>query len=81
LHNLVGDWVFGCDVCNRFAHGTALRTQPANPAPRHATLDLRELARMDEETFQARFARSAIRRAKLQGLAQNAAVVAAHQGC
>jgi epoxyqueuosine reductase len=83
LQDLVGDWVFGCDVCqqvcpwNRFAHPTS---EPAF-APRHATLDLRELARMDQETFQVRFARSAIRRAKLQGLARNAAVVAAHQGC
>ncbi len=83
LRDLVGDWVFGCDVCqqvcpwNRFAHSTG---EPAF-APRHTTLDLRELAGMDEETFQARFAHSAIRRAKLKGLARNAALVAAHQGC
>ena len=81
LHDFVGDWVFGCDVCqqvcpwNRFARPTS---EPAF-APRHTTLDLRELARMDEEIFQARFARSAIRRAKLQGLVRNAAVIAAHQ--
>ena len=83
LRDLVGDWVFGCDVCqqvcpwNRFAHSTG---EPAFAA-RHTTLDLRELAGMDEETFQARFAHSAIRRAKLKGLARNAALVAAHQGC
>ena len=81
LHEHIGNWIFGCDVCqqvcpwNRFARPTA---EPAF-APRYATLDLRELAAMDDETFRARFARSAIRRAKRQGLAQNAAIVAANQ--
>jgi epoxyqueuosine reductase len=77
----VGDWVFGCDVCqqvcpwNRFARPTG---EPAF-APRHARLDLHELAEMDDGTFHQRFARSAIRRAKRQGLARNAASVAANR--
>jgi epoxyqueuosine reductase len=81
LRDPIGDWVFGCDVCqqvcpwNRFARPTV---EPAF-APRHVALNLRELAEMDEETFRARFARSAIRRARRQGLAQNAAFVAANQ--
>jgi epoxyqueuosine reductase len=81
LYEHIGDWVFGCDVCqqvcpwNRFARPSS---EPAF-APRHATLDLRELAEMDEETFRARFAHSAIRRAKREGMARNASIVTANQ--
>jgi epoxyqueuosine reductase len=81
LREHIGNWVFGCDVCqqvcpwNRFARPTH---EPAF-APRHATLDLRQLTEINDETFRARFARSAIRRARPQGLKRNAAIVAAHQ--
>jgi len=77
----IGDWVFGCDVCqqvcpwNRFARPTH---EPAF-APRHATLDLHPLTEIDDETFRAQFAHSAIRRAGLQGLVRNAVIVAANR--
>jgi epoxyqueuosine reductase len=80
LRPLIGDHVFGCDACqevcpwNRFARPTK---EPAF-APRHATLDLRELATMSDEMFRAQFAHTAIRRARREGLARNAAVVAAN---
>jgi epoxyqueuosine reductase len=80
LHPLIGDRVFGCDACqevcpwNRFARPTK---EPAF-APRHATLDLRELATMSDEMFRAQFAHTAIRRARREGLARNAAVVTAN---
>jgi len=78
----LGHWVLGCDVCqevcpwNRFARPTG---EPAF-TPRHVTLDLAELMAMDQETFRARFHHSAIRRARREGLARNAALVAAHLG-
>lgn len=81
LREPIGGWVFGCDVCqevcpwNRFARPTRA---PAF-TPRHAALDLRELATMDDGAFRARFSRSAIRRARREGLSRNAAIVAAHQ--
>jgi epoxyqueuosine reductase len=77
----IGNRVWGCDVCqevcpwNRFASPTG---EPAF-APRHAVLDVRELIEMDEATFRARFANSPIRRAKREGLARNAAIVAANR--
>jgi epoxyqueuosine reductase len=80
LQPLIGDWAFGCDVCqevcpwNRFARPTH---QPAF-TPRRMTLDLREIAEMTDEDFRTRFAHSAIRRAKREGLARNAAIVAAN---
>ena len=80
LQPLIGDWVFGCDVCqavcpwNRFAHPTS---EPAF-APRNAALDLGELFAMSDEALGVRFARSAIRRAKREGLLRNAAIVSAN---
>jgi epoxyqueuosine reductase len=76
-----GDWIFGCDACqeacpwNRFARPT----RKAAFAPRHAALNLGELLDMNDETFDAQFAHSAIRRARREGLARNARFVAANR--
>jgi epoxyqueuosine reductase len=81
LRSFIGDWVFGCDVCqevcpwNRFARPT----REAAFEPRHATLNLRDLLEMNDETFRAQFARSAIRRARREGLARNASIIAANR--
>ncbi len=81
LREQMGDWIFGCDICqevcpwNRFARRTS---EPAF-APRNTAIDVRELAGIDEETFRARFVDSPIRRARRTGLARNGAVVAANQ--
>jgi epoxyqueuosine reductase len=74
----MGDWVFGCDVCqevcpwNRHAPGS---TEPAF-APRggEATLDLAELLRLDEGAFRRRFKGSPVLRAKRRGLLRSAAI-------
>jgi len=81
LRSFIGDWVFGCDVCqevcpwNRFARPT----REAAFEPRHATLNLRDLLEMNDETFRAQFARSAIRRARREGLTRNASIIAANR--
>jgi epoxyqueuosine reductase len=82
LRPFIGEWVFGCDVCqevcpwNRFASATQ---EPAfQPRPGVPRLDLAELLTMDEETFRHRFQDSPLRRAKRQGLQRNAAVVLEH---
>jgi epoxyqueuosine reductase len=78
LRPLLGDWVFGCDVCqevcpwNRFARQTneaAFGPRPGLPRP-----DLHELLALDEAEFSRRFRGSPIQRAKLRGLQRNAAV-------
>lgn len=78
LRPLIGTWVFGCDVCQDVCpHNVLVRKGiHAEFAPRRdvAYPDLVELLRMDEQTYQERFRRSAIRRAKRQGLRRNAAV-------
>lgn len=78
LRPQVGDWIFGCDVCqevcpwNRFARPTAERA--FQPRPGLPTPDLAELLAMDDEAFRHRFYNSPIKRAKRRGLQRNAAV-------
>ncbi len=77
LRSLVGDWVFGCDVCqevcpwNRFA-------PPAREARLHAaTLDgwtLERFLTLDAVTFLELFATSPIRRADRAGFVRNVCV-------
>lgn len=81
LQPLLGHWVFGCDVCQEVCPWNRFARPSHDPAwtPRHAWLDLQECLAMTDEAFRARFAHSAIRRAKREGLARNAAIVAAHR--
>jgi len=74
----IGDWLFGCDVCqevcpwNRHAPGSSEPTfQPRAAA---ATLPLDELLALDEPAFRGRFRGSALRRAKRTGLLRSAAI-------
>jgi epoxyqueuosine reductase len=78
LRSGIGDWVFGCDVCqevcpwNRHAPGSA---EPAfQPRGGAATLDLAELLGLDEVAFRLRFKGSPLLRAKRHGLARSAAI-------
>ena len=85
LRPLMGNWVYGCDVCqmvcpfNRFARPTA--EQSFYPANWGAVMPpLPELLALDEETFNARFARSPIKRIKRERLVRNACVAAGNWG-
>jgi epoxyqueuosine reductase len=78
LRPLLGDRVFGCDICQdvcpwnrRFARPT---DEPAF-SPLHATLDLVELLGLDEDAFRARFRETPLWRPRRAGLLRNAAVV------
>ena len=78
LRSGIGDWVFGCDVCqevcpwNRHAPGSA---EPAfQPRDGAVTLDLAELLGLDEVAFRNRFKGSPLLRAKRHGLARSAAI-------
>jgi epoxyqueuosine reductase len=75
----IGDWIFGCDVCqqvcpwNRHAPGSA---EPAfQPRDGQATLPLADLLALDERGFRERFRGSPIIRAKRRGLLRSAAIV------
>ncbi|MCC6494143.1 MAG: tRNA epoxyqueuosine(34) reductase QueG [Pirellulales bacterium] len=79
----VGEWLFGCDVCqevcpwNRFAlTSDERRLQPVdsmNPLP------LAELFILDDEGFRKRFKRTALFRPHRRGLLRNAAIVLGNQ--
>jgi epoxyqueuosine reductase len=79
----VGDWIFGCDICqevcpwNRFAR---LTKEPAfQPRAGLLALDPTELLALNDEAFRRRFKGSAMVRAKRRGLQRNAAVVLENQ--
>jgi epoxyqueuosine reductase len=76
LRPLIGDWAFGCDVCqdvcpwNRKAATTSEPAFAPDPLPPPEVL----LA-LDEAAFRARFRRTALWRAHRSGLLRNAALV------
>ena len=80
LRPLLGDWVFGCDVCqmvcpwNRFASETvdeAFSPRPDVPRPNL----IRELE-LTPEAFNRKFKNSPVKRAKRRGYLRNVAVAA-----
>jgi len=82
LRPLLGNWVFGCDLCQEVCpvNRRAPTTRVPDFAPRNAYLDLAEVLALDEEGFRARFQGSPIRRARLEGLKRNACVVLGNLG-
>jgi epoxyqueuosine reductase len=81
LRPLLGNWVFGCDICqdacpwNRFA--TPTRERDFYPeAIDHAAPRLRDLLALDDAGFAARFAGSPVARVKRERLVRNACVAA-----
>jgi epoxyqueuosine reductase len=82
LRGAMGRHVFGCDICQDVCPWNRRRRQagppPFEPRPGLEAPDLAELARLDEESFRARFRRSPVKRAKRRGLRRNVAVALAH---
>jgi epoxyqueuosine reductase len=82
IRPLIGDWIFGCDLCQEVC--------PVNVSPRPATPDaqaleafgptidarprLEELLALDEDSFRARFASSAVWRTRRSGLLRNVCI-------
>jgi epoxyqueuosine reductase len=85
MRPLMGDWVFGCDICqeacpvNRKAvpgnHPEFAPEAGIGPSP-----NLIELLAMTEDEFRARFKHSPVRRARWAGLRRNAAVALGNVG-
>jgi len=92
LRPLMGNWIYGCDICqdvcpfNRFAQPTGeTGFYPANARAARADWaaaapPLLEILALDEASFAARFARSPIKRIKRARLVRNACVAAGNWG-
>jgi epoxyqueuosine reductase len=80
----LGDWVFGCDVCQEVCpwnRKAPAATEPALlPRPDLEGLDPVELLGLSEAEFRARFHGTALTRPKRRGLLRNAALVLGNRG-
>ncbi len=81
----MGDWVFGCDLCQEACPINAAPTlegrDPAFDLPaQRGRLDLTALLEIDADAFAESFHGSPMQRAKRQGLRRNAAVAMGNRG-
>ncbi len=81
-HAGIGDWIFGCDVCQEVCphNGDTPRTlaAPVHEAyrPRRGGFDLLEILNWSQDDRLAAFTRSAMKRAKLWMMKRNALIAA-----
>jgi epoxyqueuosine reductase len=76
----VGDWIFGCDVCQDVCPWNVSFAQQTPdpgfaPRPEIAQPDIRELRQMDDADFQRRYAGTPFTRPGAPGMRRNAAAV------
>lgn len=83
LRPLVGDWVFGCDLCQDVCpvnFKAAPSGEEAFRAVRFDLLDLAGMLELTEEAFRERFRNSPIKRATRTGLQRNVCVALGNTG-
>jgi epoxyqueuosine reductase len=75
----LGDWLFGCDVCQEVCPWNHRVTESAEagfaPRPDQNPVDLRSLFELDDRQFRERFRHTPLWRAKRRGLLRNAALL------
>ena len=84
LRTLMGDWIFGCDICQDVCPVNKKASQGNLDAfhqrPGFSTPDLVEILNMDQAEFSTKYKDSPIKRAKLVGLKRNACVALGNNG-
>jgi epoxyqueuosine reductase len=85
LRPRMGNWVFGCDLCQEVCPYTGAALPEDEPSFRpkrieHAYPPLAWLLEISEAEFRAEFSGTAVMRAKWQGMARNAAVALGNTG-
>ncbi|MEM7246061.1 MAG: tRNA epoxyqueuosine(34) reductase QueG [Acidobacteriota bacterium] len=84
LREGMGDWVFGCDACqdacpwNRHRHRSGHPRFAPGPLGRGPRIE--RLLRLDADAFTAATPKSAVKRARREGLVRSAAVAAGNSG-
>jgi epoxyqueuosine reductase len=77
--NAIGDWLFGCDICQDVCpwnrHAPISREALFAPAPEANPVALAELFTLTDEAFRRRFRRTPLWRSKRRGILRNAAIV------
>jgi epoxyqueuosine reductase len=78
----LGDWVFGCDVCQEVCPWNR-KTEPVDdtaflPARHLEEKSLADLVGLDQQSYQETFRTSAMERPRRRGLVRNALIVAAN---
>jgi epoxyqueuosine reductase len=76
LRSGVGDWLFGCDVCQEVCPWNRKAPLAGLPQRLPESLDLLAVLQLTPEQFRAHFAGTALERTGYDGLRRNAAVVA-----
>ena len=84
LRTLMGDWIFGCDICQDVCpvNRKALKSNEDSfkQRPGFSTPDLVEILEMDQAKFSEKYKDSPIKRTKLLGLKRNACVALGNNG-
>ncbi len=85
LRTGIGDWLFGCDMCQDVCPWNqkldrSPRADTEHPFTHSTRQDLHELFTLDEAAFRQRFRRTAFWRSRRRGLLRNAAIVLGNQG-
>jgi len=85
LRTQIGDWVYGCDVCQEVCPWNKKQAKPTTEIafqsrPGLTFPDLGELLGLSQEEFSRKFRKSPIKRAKRRGLLRNAAVALGNTG-
>ena len=81
----VGDWIFGCDVCQDVCPWNVSFAKPATDDPFSRRYDLRgldpvEILGLDEAAFRARYSGTSLMRARYDGMRRNAYIVLGNRG-
>ena len=74
LRESIGDWVFGCDVCQEVCPWNRRRARAIEAAPM-ATLSLQAMLTIDDAEFRRRYRKTPFWRTRRSGMARNAAIV------
>jgi epoxyqueuosine reductase len=82
LREGLGDWLFGCDICQEVCPWNRKALPTSEPAlePRYEAFDPAELLGLSAEEFRQRFRDTALWRTRRRGLLRNAALVLGNLG-